>query len=398
MTIANYSQALDEHARILSSLSPMSSTNKMIRTSVVLGPMLHQVGDDSFDKMTNSVMRKTGETNRIKASALAMDKIFGEGYFDLELSSYIAAELATLRRAQTIFCSQEIVEEIQEAQQTMLDTIILPQDVFVPDGAIFLEKPYKYSVITRTPDAETWQMEEFAVNTLVFTNTSDRINNGGIAIELYGHWRAVHMFNAGPKPSSGDTPFCSYIHDPNTGLTTYVPMDETAPQEEIETMRSYEKYFSRIFKDKAVGTPMLLDTTFFQYGETDTEYDEEVLELKRFLLAFFRLTYEYLEVDSTRPERSFQKRAKRSGINIPSDGYVTVMTLRRKLYTGESESDKQNSPGYAFRVRGHWKKQYLPSRKLPVGDPGAYRHLYIKDYIKGRGVVVRSKRVVKVGD
>ena len=74
------------------------------------------------------------------------------------------------------------------------------------------------------------------------------------------------------------------------------------------------------------------------------------------------------------------------------------MSLRRKMYAESEEFTKRNGPAYAFRVRGHWRKAYMRSRNLPVGNPGAYRHIYIKDYIKGRGVVVNSKRVVKVGD
>ncbi len=144
--------------------------------------------------------------------------------------------------------------------------------------------------------------------------------------------------------------------------------------------------------------PQLIDGTFFSFGEEKTEYDPEVLELKRFLLAFFRLTYEYLEVSSEKPERPFQKRAKRAGFNIPNDGYITVMTLRRKVYETGDNPETRNGPSYAFRVRGHWRKAYMASRKLPVGDPGAYRHIYVKDYIKGKGLVVRSKRVVKLGN
>lgn len=396
--ITNHNEALDEHARLLSSLSPMSGKDKMIRTSLVLSPLLTRVGDDSFDRLTDTVMAETGETNRIRASAIAMDKVFGKGYFNLELSSFIASEISTLRKAQTIFCTGEIVDEINEAKETMLDSIILNQDVFVKDGLIFLEKPYRFAVITRTPLGDGWQMEDFIVTAILFTETSDRVDKEGIAVQLYGHWHAVHFYEQEEKPSYDDKPYWSYVYNRETGLTESFNQDETSTQEELEIMRKYEDHFGQLFEDRAKGAPMLLDGTFFQYGETDTEYDKEVLDLKRFLLSFFRLTYEYLEVEKTRTERPFQKRAKRAGVAVPEDGYITVMTLRRKVYETNGDGETRNGPSYAFRVRGHWKKQYLPSRKLPVGNPGAYKHLYVKDYIKGRGIVVKSKRVVKVGD
>lgn len=400
MKITDHNQALDHHTALLSSLSPTTYTDKMIRTSVLVGPMMNRLAGESYEKMVKSALKKNGTAHRLTASVEAIDMAMGKGYFDRELAGFIQQELMSLRNAQTIFCTSDIVEEITEAQETMLDSIILPQDVFTESGIIFLEKPYLYSnLISPTGAGETtWQREDFLISAIMFTSVSDRAENSGIGVYLYGHWYSLHIYDEGVKPEEGVDPYCSYTYNPQTKEVACVFPDDNLVDAEIERMRQYEEYFSNIFRDRASGIPLLIDSTFFQYGNTETEYDENILRLKRFILAFFRLTYEYLEVENTRADRAFHKRAKRSGQIIPPDGYITVMTLRRKVYDKSVGGIKKNGPSYAFRVRGHWKKAYMASRKLPVGDPGAYKHVYVKDYIKGRGVVVRSKRLVKVGD
>lgn len=401
MRISNHNEALDHHSALLASLTPVSNTDAMIRTSVIVGPIMSRIAGEPYDQWVKAALKKNGGAGRLETSIQVIDMALGEGYFNKELTGFIAQELATLRNGQTIFCTEEIIDEILEAQETMLDSIILPQDVFTESGLIFLEKPYRYTNIiapSNMEDIDTWQREEFIISAIMFTAASDRIDNNGVAVYLYGHWNAIHIFDEGVKPDEHTKPYCSYIYNPETKEVAALFPDDNLVDTEIKRMRQYEEYFSSVFRDKAKGIPLMIDATFFEYGETTTKYDAEVLRLKRFLLAFFRLTYEYLEVQNSKVERGFHKRAKRAGRTVPTDGYLTVMTLRRKIYDESIGGIQRNGPSYAFRVRGHWKKAYMRSRNLPVGDPGAYRHIYVKDYIKGRGLVVKSKRVIKVGD
>ncbi len=152
------------------------------------------------------------------------------------------------------------------------------------------------------------------------------------------------------------------------------------------------KYKYSLANDTTRSTTCLADITVFGFGESGVNYDDALLSIKRFLIAFFRLTYEYLERSTEIPPRSSRRRAERE--KRPTDGYIVNLKLRRTVYG--DKGGEHSSPSYAYRVRGHWKRAFLRSRGFQVGDPRAYRHVYVKDYIKGRGDFVDSKRLVRV--
>lgn len=402
MKIVDYNHAIDEHTRIISSLSPLGRRDMLIRAKLITSLITESLNPEVYKTLPADYLSDPGKAFKF------LNRILGDGVMENELQGYVETELSALRRAQTIFCTNDIFHEIKEASQSMLDDVILPQDVFTPDGIIFLEEPYPFLITqhdTHEHDGEEFVLaEEWDIYAIMFSQSENRAGQNGIAVMLYGHWRGVNFYDP-DKLRNADMsdgkpavhPETAFVYDKDTkGVKVFFNGARDTQTEQL--LKKYENRISDNYKDLGEGSLSFVDGTFFQFGETDSEYDTEVRILKKFLLSFFRLTYEYLEVERTRPDRPFQKRAKRVGRNIPDEGYVTVMTLRRKLYDGETEGATRNSPGYAFRVRGHWKRQFMPSRKLPVGDPGAYRHMYINDYIKGRGVVVRSKRVVKVGD
>ncbi len=259
-------------------------------------------------------------------------------------------EESMLLSAQTIFVSEEIVDEITEASKTLIDTVIIEQDVFTPSGLIVLEKPFTYELLVE----EEEYVEQWAITSICYTKVDEQIN-----INLYG--RLVKVTDA-----SGE-----------------VVLDITDTENKYKFSISNEATRSNI---------CLADITVFGFGENGVNYDDALLSIKKFLIAFFRLTYEYLERETELPPRSFRRRAERE--NRPSDGYIVNLKLRRTVY--EEKGGEHSSPSYAFRVRGHWKRAYMRSRKFPVGDPRGYRHIYVKDYIKGRGDFIESKRLVRV--
>lgn len=396
MKVENHHDALDEHTRLLDSLSLMSDTDKKIRATMIISPLVDTLNDRQTQILHNMVKNAAPGETFLNVAERLIDSSFGSGYLKTEVKSYIAAELSSIRKAQTIFCSSEIVDEINEAKETLLDTTILQQDLFVEDGLMVLQKPYLYRTLTKSKDDDAWQCEEFLVSMILFSKTETRAGEPGIAVQLYGHGYAVHFFESETQPEFPyENPDYSYIYNRENGETSFILCNDETEYVDLE---KYKTRMHEIFTKMNSGTPQLVDGTFFVFGETLVKYDPCVLSLKKFMLSFFRLTYEYLEVDSEKPDRPFQKRAKRAGRDVPENGYITVMSLRRKLYDGAGAGETRNGPSYAFRVRGHWKKAYMASRKLPVGDPGAYRHVYVKDYIKGRGRIVQSKRIVKVGD
>jgi hypothetical protein len=261
-------------------------------------------------------------------------------------------ETVMLNKSQTIFVSGEIVDEILEAEKTLIDTAIIEQDLFTPAGLIVLEKPLKYEL----PVDDNEYIETWLVTSICYTTLDEQIN-----INIYGNLHSI-------REASGEL---VYSIDDDKNEYTYTKSIKEIPRSRI----------------------CLADITVFGFGETTIAYDDALLQIKRFLIAFFRLTYEYLERHTEKPPRTSRRRAERE--NRPQDGYTVYMKLRRTLHDGDN-GGTTSSPAYAFRVRGHWKRAYLRSRGFPVGDPRSYRHVYVKDYIKGRGDFIESKRLVKV--
>lgn len=259
-------------------------------------------------------------------------------------------ENVMLSEAQTIFVSKEIVDEINEARQTLIDTVIIEQDVFTPYGLIVLEKPFIYDLVVE----EGEYTEQWSITSICYSMVDTQIN-----INLYG--RLTKITNR-----SGEV--YADLSRPGYGNNHIIENDSSR------------------------SSICLADITVFEFGDTGVKYDDALLSIKQFLITFFRLTYEYLERETEIPPRAAKRRAERE--NRPKDGYIVNLKLRRTVY-GE-RGGEHSSPAYAFRVRGHWKRAYLRSRMFPVGDPRAYRHVYVKDYIKGRGEFIESKRLVRV--
>lgn len=261
-------------------------------------------------------------------------------------------ESVMLNKSQTIFVSEEIVDEILEAETTLIDTAIIEQDLFTPAGLIVLEKPLKYELAVDDNEyTEIW-----LVTSICYTTLDEQIN-----INIYGNLHSI-------RDASG---VLVYSVDDDKNEYIYTPSIKAIPRSRT----------------------CLADITVFGFGETKIAYDDALLQIKRFLIAFFRLTYEYLEHHTETPPRTARRRAERE--NRPQDGYTVYMKLRRTLHDSNN-GGTTSSPAYAFRVRGHWKRAYLRSRGFPVGDARSYRHVYVKDYIKGRGDFIESKRLVKV--
>jgi hypothetical protein len=256
-----------------------------------------------------------------------------------------------LSEAQTIFVSKEIVDEINEAKQTLIDTVIIEQDVFTPYGLIVLEKPFIYDLVVE----EGRYTEQWSITSICYSMVDSQIN-----INLYGRMSKI-------TDKSGEV--YADLSKPGYGRNHMLTND---------TSRS---------------SICLADITVFAFGDAGVQYDDALISIKKFLISFFRLTYEYLERDTEKPSRPSRRRAERE--NRPKDGYIVNLKLRRTVYETNGDGE-HSSPSYAFRVRGHWKRAYMRSRKFPVGDPRGYRHVYVKDYIKGRGDFIESKRLVRV--
>lgn len=119
-----------------------------------------------------------------------------------------------------------------------------------------------------------------------------------------------------------------------------------------------------------------------------------ITEMKRWVIAMYRLMGDHIERSNVSMERAARRRLERAG--FPVDGYVTELRLRKVYIDGDEGEWGPGAPlRFRHRVRGHWRKFYCSSMG-GVGDPAAYRHRYVNDYVRGpKGErVIESQRVV----
>lgn len=375
--------AMDEHTRLVDRLTRLDTSDAMERYTFVMGvahtAFAQEMGyieeGTPINSLPHDVQQKIA--NAIQTSPDARTRI--QNY----LNDFMSNEFNVVRTAQTVFISEEILAEIVEAAETMPDTTLIEQDVFIPNGVLVFENPMKFVMSTdRDISTETWE-----IKALQFNLNNDIGESDGIEVRMYGHWRAIRhnekLVEYRWNPTSRTFDVFDVSKNSDGILVDGITQRQIIEHEALEQL-----------VQRASGHLRMVDTTFFSFGETKIVYDEPIGALKKQLIALFRLTHEYLEVVPTTTPRPFSKRALRSKRDLPSNGYLTVLKLRHQQY--EDGDGTHSSPRYAFRVRGHWKRAYLRSKGLPVGHPDAYRFVYIKDFIKGRGEFRDSTRVVKV--
>lgn len=105
---------------------------------------------------------------------------------------------------------------------------------------------------------------------------------------------------------------------------------------------------------------------------------------RRWALTFFRLMWQRILVPTAAPwDRAARRRADRAGIGAQRD--VKVLQLRRAINDDGhevAEGERGWSLDHRIIVRGHPRRQYYPSLGA-VGDPAAYRLIWIAPHIKG---------------
>jgi len=287
------------------------------------------------------------------------------------LNEFIHVEREKLTTAQTIFVSKNIMEEVLEASRTMPDNVLIPQDVFVPNGVLVFEEPIKYTlVVDDGAYIEEWDTHSIQFNYIpdypIRTEGEPTTYSSGIEVRLYGKWCATLSVKDNEE----------YRYNPDATELENIELASRLVGGQVS------KHQVAYFLNRARGSASTyLDATFLECNRDEIQ-DDNLNDFKRTLITLFRMTYSYLAQTQEEAPRHVIKRAKRANRKILENGYLTVLRLRRVEY--ENGGGTHSSPKYAFRVRGHWKRAYLRSTGLPVGDPNAYRYVYVSDYIKGK--------------
>lgn len=333
----------------------------------------------------------------------------------------LETDSAILSRADTVFLSDELRELVNAAEATMPDEVVFDTDIYTPCGFIVMETPIPTTILSRVNAQDLEELSELVQSmtgsvTGIRKGATPDENGDYVGVE---HWEVQAYAWADISSIKG------------LGLAR---IGETYGTESVEyqfardiflALKSEETgFFVRVYgtlvsteidgitleSPELRNAPLkLIDQYAFFYGEegvrgeqefreahcgTDDEMSvrslERISQVRRFLVALFRLMGEYVDKTDEKLPRAFSRRAFRAD-RSGRIGNVTTLSLRRSIY-GESEGGTGRKITLAHLVRGHWRRQWYPSQKT-------HRAKWINAHRRGGNasdVVTERPRVITV--
>ena len=321
----------------------------------------------------------------------------------------------------TVFLTDDLRELVKTAEATMPDEVLFETDIFTPCGFIVMETPLhksvrsliraedfdevltlskKYGAIvsgTRNdnePDedgnyvgTENWEVQAFAwadANAVTPEALSEIERRFGKDSNEYAFAQNISK-NSGNDNAIQVRVFGTLVSTTVNGLTVEVPQLHLAP---LRLMDMYAFFYGEDgmeIEREASGVDNFSET---ELNESSWERSREV---RRFLVALFRLMEEYVDKDTTVLPRAFGRRATRGGRKGDAKS-VTTLSLRRALYDETDGTGTGVKVTLAHLVRGHWRNQWYPSRKM-------HRAKWIQAHRRGGNItdeVTQRPRVIKV--
>jgi hypothetical protein len=321
----------------------------------------------------------------------------------------------------TVFLTDDLRELVKTAEVTMPDEVLFETDIFTPCGFIVMETPLpqtvkslikaedfdevltlskKYgAIISGTsndtePDedgnyvgVENWEVQAFAwadASAITPEALSEIERRFGKDSNEYAFAQNISK-NSGNDNAIQVRVFGTLISTTVNGLTIEVPQLHLAP---LRLMDMYAFFYGEDGMEierevSGVGN----------YSETDLNESswERSREVRRFLVALFRLMDEYVDIDRHGLHRAFGKRATRGGRTGDTKN-VTILSLRRALGDDEEGISTGAKVTLAHLVRGHWRNQWYPSQKM-------HRAKWIRAHRRGGSAgdeVTARPRIIKV--
>lgn len=289
---------------------------------------------------------------------------------DEYVQHYGEQEAMVINRAYTHFVAEDVCEFVEEAASSMPAAILHESDTPSPMGLVIFSRPLRYSDImdergireeeVRRINEETWTPDEIDPDYYIpmplravaweetFIGSGDGSIGRGIRFWLYTDtdymrvWRKNGGYGDMPK-RFGSLP----------GITL---IDMTG--------WSYNSSWST------------------EVGRRSTDMENHVLAMhmglfRKYMLALWTfMAQEIVVSERQRPGRPAEKRAQRAGKNMPDDGCITVIHLRRKKQQHKDEDDEHGEVEWSHRwwVRGHWRQ--IVAKEGP-------RLVWVRPHIKG---------------
>jgi hypothetical protein len=248
-------------------------------------------------------------------------------------------------KGRTVLLTDDAFDLINESAQTLPDEVLLESEVPDYPFVLWFQTPYKYSLLTA--DAEKLgihQVEDWGVRAIAFRRETkigrigEDSDGPGLTMTLYADSECLLQYGHSEVPS----------HLKNNLLLVDM-------------------------------LPMRFNLSWWE--QHDKSGATWVRDLKQWVVAMFRLMGDHIEREPVHLDRATSRREQRRG--RPADGYLTVLRLRKVIYTNHGDGGAGSSATFRHLVRGHWRKFYCPSAQKPVGDPAAYRHRYVNNYVRG---------------
>lgn len=298
-----------------------------------------------------------------------------------------------LTHADTVFLSDELRELVNTAEATMPDEVVFDTDIYTPCGFIVMETPIPTTILSRVNAQDLEELSELVQSmtgsvTGIRKGATPDVNGDYVGVENWEvqayAWADISSIKGMGLARIGDTygtesPEYAFAKDVFLALKSeetgfFVRVYGTLVSTEIDgiTLESPELQKSPL---------KLIDQYAFFYGEegvrgekefreahcgTEDEMSirslERISQVRRFLVALFRLMGEYVDKTEEKLPRAFSRRAFRAD-RAGKTGSVTTLSLRRSVY-GDSEHGTGRKVTLAHLVRGHWRRQWYPSQKM----------------------------------
>ena len=287
------------------------------------------------------------------------DKVLDPDNFQ-KAASLLRAEWKALNQGETHYVSAPIMQAVESASKQLEPEALWDTDLPCPQGLIVFEKPWVHNDLHPV--------------------------TGEIVSGLHMPVRAISwtVGEVMAPDGSGLKPGVCYTlyADKESFLEIYVSTYKKVidPDEDLSELMEVSDQL-RFW---------VTDTSGWSFGAewNDGTYGEVVAVTRRFLLSYFRWTWQRILVPiahtPTRSEKKWIAKIK----GRPDDGYVKILRLRREIeHERKYGKDYVGIFDYQFMVRGHPRRQWYPSlgpaRINGEFNPASHRQIWIEPHMKG---------------
>lgn len=270
-------------------------------------------------------------------------------------------ERTALNEGETHYVSHAVMSSVQAASESMESEPLFHTDLPCPSGVAVFEYPLLMPDLH--PD-NGGRVEGLIIPVRAIAWTTSRVMlptggmTEGVAYSCYTEFDAYVAF---------------YLESYNRIIGPDSPRDEASLLEQSRDLRAWCTDLS----GWAFGVPW-----------DNNRYGDQVDFIRRFLLAYWRWTWQRILVPTPyTPSRAQKKLAAR--VRRPlEDGHIKVLRLRREVdHERQWGTEYQGAFDHQFMVRGHWRRQHYPSlgpAKIEGEfNPASHRLVYVEPYVKG---------------